>query len=97
MSDYMGGHNMHGIGFAAATQNAVDETAANYQAHIDMLQRKLQKMGKQLEETNALFDDVVTQRNAWRETCREFANGAPRETVLAVYERKKVQVKQGQG
>lgn len=85
---YMEGHNLHGIGFAAATQNAVDETAANYQAHIDKLERKLSLMMRSL-------DEAYNQRDAWKETCRHFAGKAPRETVLAVYDSKKSEVKQG--
>lgn len=93
-NDYMtSGDNLRMIGHAFAARRAVDQTAANYQAHIDKLQKKLDAMSRELEQTNELFEDVVVQRNAWRETCRHFANGAPREQVLAVYDVKEAEVK----
>lgn len=74
------------IGHAFAAKRAVDQTAANYQAHIDKLQKKLAAMEKAAM-------DAFDQRDAWMETCRHFANGAPREVVLAVYDTKKAEIK----
>jgi ABC-type Fe3+-hydroxamate transport system substrate-binding protein len=87
-NDYMtSGDNLRMIGHAFAAKRAVDQTAANYQAHIDKLQKKLAAM-----EKAAL--SAYDQRDAWMATCREYTidRGIGRDEVLAVYDRKKAEI-----
>lgn len=97
-NDYMtSGDNLRMIGHAFAAKRAVDQTAANYQAHIDKLNRKLAAMSKELEQSNELFDELAIQRDAWKETCRELSqnHGVGTEKVMDLYHTKKAQVQNG--
>ena len=95
-NDYMtSGDNLRMIGHAFAAKRAVDQTAANYQAHIDKLQKKLAAMSRELEQTNELYDELSVQRDAWIATCRAYTidRGVDRQQVLDVYDRKKAEIK----
>lgn len=77
------------------TQQLVTEIGAAFserQLH-NHYQKQIRALEEKLKAVSYQCDEALIQRDAWRETTREFASGVHRDRVLEVYDAKKAALK----